>query len=136
VIYYAHDPRIAHRRERQWAPFIKERVALVKDDVKVERTLVLTKEKFDAARAKELCEASLGAVNHQEASDSTMEDCLASLRNMGLDNPERVMAIFEGIAPKVGCGGEEAISAYSGELEEALELMPGHNAATGPSNPQ
>jgi hypothetical protein len=140
VTYYARDPQTSLRGEygERWAPFVRERVAIDhKGELDVRDAVVMTKEKFDPGRAEQLYVAFFKGDGD--------DDCLASLRNMGLDKPEPVMAIFRRIAANPKCDGAlaESLATFRGELQWATDITGGarnpHSASSSPAeagNPQ
>jgi hypothetical protein len=119
VEYYALDGRSG---PSEYVPFSRVTVRGDSDaTVVVQEKLLLEGEPFDAARADELVRSAEKAMNaDQSDSPETFDRRLMSLRNMGINAPEKVLDVL-GRLRGDGCYGE-MVEDYEAELETVRSI--------------
>ena len=97
ILYYTRDPRQPYE---DYVPFIRETIRVKSGTATVaEQTILLEKEAFDPAKAEALAASAKKAIKSKESDNlDSLGTALGTLRNMGVDSPEAILRVLDGLS--------------------------------------
>jgi len=121
LTYNTRDPR---RPYDGYVPFVTEVLHFGKDGSLIsERKVVLPKEEFSPARAREYASKAREAIRSDQAdSIETFSSCLGKLRNMGIDSPSKVMNILDELSHVADGAYSELVGNCRAEIQTIADI--------------
>ena len=117
-----------HRSKLDHVGFVETTVRIRQDGTPdIKQRVLLKGERADHESVEKLVEQGRRAIEAaDEDTEAQFTDVLEHLRNMGIDNPDMVLAAMKSFYGKADGALAEALNGYMGEVELAKDIHEGH----------